>query len=96
MGRQYTVYLMCNQARGTLYIGVTGNLLRRVWEHRQGAVDGFTKRYGVKQLVWFELYGDILQAIQREKQLKRWQRDWKIRLVERNNPQWRDLWMDIR
>ena len=82
-------------AGGCLYIGVTGDLVRRVWEHRSGAVPGFTRRYGVDRLVWFEVFDDASAAIQREKTLKQWLRAWKIALIERNNPTWRDLYNDI-
>ena len=78
--------------RGTLYIGVTSQLIRRAWEHREGEVPGFTKRYGLKKLVWFEPWDRIIDAIQREKSLKRWPRQWKINLIERDNPDWSDLY----
>jgi putative endonuclease len=91
----YYVYLLTSRPRGTLYIGVTGNLVRRVWEHRSGAVPGFTRRYGVTRLVWFQPFDDVGAAIQREKTLKHWLRAWKIALIERNNPTWRDLYHEI-
>ena len=78
--------------RGTLYIGVTSQLSRRMWEHRDGVYPGFTKRYGLRRLVWYEPYEDMSIAIQREKSLKRWPRDWKINLIERENPHWSDLY----
>ncbi len=93
--RDLFVYLMSNKPRGTLYVGVTNDLLRRCVEHRDGIIDGFTKRYGVTQLVWFETTPNIAAAIQREKTLKHWPRAWKIDLVERMNPDWRDLFADI-
>ncbi|WP_239309220.1 GIY-YIG nuclease family protein [Rhodanobacter sp. FDAARGOS 1247] len=93
--RQPAVYIMASGERGTLYIGVTGNLRLRVWEHRDGVVEGFTRRYGVKQLGWFEFHPDFPSAITRETQLKRWNRAWKLELVEAGNPQWRDLWEDL-
>ncbi|RYF36569.1 MAG: GIY-YIG nuclease family protein [Comamonadaceae bacterium] len=86
------VYILANRRRATLYIGVTSNLVRRVHEHREGLAKGFTKDYGVKQLVWFEGTPSIVAAIEREKQLKNWRRAWKIELVESVNPTWRDLY----
>jgi len=87
----YFVYIMTNQAHGTLYIGVTNNLERRVEEHRQGEADGFTKKYALRRLVYFEETPSIDAAIAREKQLKRWHRQWKVNLVESANPEWRNL-----
>lgn len=78
-----------------MYVGVTSDLVKRVWEHREGTVDGFTKRYRVKQLVYFEEHASIDEAIQREKQIKTWKRAWKIELIENGNPYWRDLYEDI-
>ncbi|HEX5343200.1 MAG TPA: GIY-YIG nuclease family protein [Duganella sp.] len=89
------VYIMASGMYGTLYTGVTSNLIRRVWEHREEMVDGFTKEYGVKNLVWFEQHADIYAAITREKQIKKWEREWKIRLIQQTNPLWRDLFPDI-
>jgi putative endonuclease len=91
----YYVYMLASRPRGTVYIGVTGDLVRRVSEHRSGAVPGFTRRYGVSRLVWFEIFGDVNAAIQREKTLKHWLRAWKIALIERNNPTWRDLYDEV-
>ena len=88
------VYLMASRRNGTLYLGVTGDLIRRVHEHRTGGA-GFTARYEVRHLVWFEPHDDITVAIQRETSLKRWKRAWKIALIERDNPAWRDLWEEI-
>ncbi len=85
------VYIMTNRPNGTLYVGVTADLARRVWEHREGTADGFTKRYGIKRLVYAEPYEDIVSAIQRETALKRWLRAWKVRLIVETNPQWEDL-----
>jgi len=93
--RQYHVYIMASRRNGTLYVGVTGDLIRRVHQHRTGEVDGFTKRYGVKMLVHFEGFGDVGMALQREKNLKYWSRAWKLALIEAGNPDWRDLWADI-
>lgn len=89
--KRYFVYLLAGRRNGTLYVGVTSDLLRRVWEHRSGFVDGFTKRYGVHDLVWFETHASAEAAITREKQIKRWNRAWKIRLIEAANPYWHDL-----
>ncbi len=92
---QFYVYIMASQRNGTLYIGVTNNLVRRAYEHREGLVEGFTKRYGVKLLVYFETYSDIRDAINREKKLKGWKRSWKLHLVEEMNPEWKDLYYEI-
>ncbi|SNT61681.1 putative endonuclease [Tardiphaga sp. OK246] len=88
----YYFYLLASRKYGTLYIGVTNDLIRRVYEHRSKEVDGFTRRYDVDKLVWFEVYDDVLSAIAREKELKKWRRDWKIRLIEEQNPNWMDLY----
>ncbi len=93
--KQPAAYLLASNRRGTLYVGVTSNLIQRVWEHREGQVDGFTNRHNVKTLVWYELHETMGEAIQREKTLKKWNRAWKLRLVEDGNPNWRDLWTDI-
>lgn len=85
------VYMMASRKHGTIYIGVTTDLVGRVVEHREGLLDGFTKRYGVKRLVWFERHESIRPAIQREKSLKKYRREWKINLIERDNPHWDDL-----
>ena len=92
---QPCIYIMASHRNGTLYIGVTSDLARRVWEHRESIVDGFTKRYGLKRLVWFEYRESMVGAIQREKSLKRWSREWKINLIERDNPHWDDLYPQI-
>ena len=86
------VYMMASKRNGTLYIGVTSNLLKRAWEHREGVADGFTKRYGCKSLAWFEAHDDLQEARQREVRLKKWNRSWKLRLIEEQNPEWRDLY----
>ena len=91
----YSVYIVTNKPRGTLYIGVTDDLVRRIHEHREGLVAGFTKRYGLKQLVYLERYDDPQTAIQREKNIKHWSRAWKLDLMATVNPQWRDLYSDI-
>jgi putative endonuclease len=89
------VYVLASKQNGTLYIGVTSDLVRRVYEHRQEVVYGFTQRYGVKRLVHFEYHDDIRNALQREKTLKRWPREWKLNLIERSNPNWHDLYTNI-
>jgi putative endonuclease len=91
----YYVYIMASWRNGTLYIGVTGDLARRVYQHRTGEVDGFTKRHAVKMLVHVEAFDRVEEAIQREKSLKRWPRRWKIALIERENPEWRDMYEDL-
>jgi putative endonuclease len=83
------------QKNGTLYIGVTSDLIKRIWEHKNNLVDGFTKRYGVHLLVWFELHENMNAAIEREKNMKEWKRAWKLNLIEKSNPDWRDLYDDI-
>ena len=90
------VYILASRRNGTLYVGVTAEIVSRVWDHRSGAVDGFTKTYGVHLLVYVEFHETMAQAILREKQIKEWRRTWKIELIERANPQWRDLYDDMR
>ena len=89
------VYILASQRNGTLYIGVTSNLIKRIWEHRSGVVEGFTHRYRVHSLVYHEQHETMESAITREKQLKKWNRAWKLHLIEEGNPQWSDLWPDI-
>ncbi|HZK91885.1 MAG TPA: GIY-YIG nuclease family protein [Stellaceae bacterium] len=89
------VYIMTNQPNATLYVGVTSNLARRVWEHREGLVEGFTKRYGLKHLVFAERHATILLAIQREHNIKHWPRQWKLRVISAQNPEWADLYDQI-
>jgi len=93
--KQPCVYLLASRWRGTLYLGVTSNLVCRVWQHRQGIVEGFSKRHHVHDLVWFEQHATMPGAIAREKAIKEWKRNWKIELVERMNPRWRDLYPDL-
>jgi putative endonuclease len=93
--KQPCVYILASRYHGTLYIGVTSDLIKRVWEHKIDAVDGFTKRYGVHDLVWYELHGSMHEAIAREKAIKEWKRVWKIDLIEKANPQWCDLYSEI-
>lgn len=91
MQKRYSVYLLASKRRGTLYVGVTNDLVRRACEHREGAVPGFTRTYNIKRLVWFEEYADVQDAIAHEKRLKRWRREWKIALIEKGNPDWKNL-----
>ena len=95
MAKAYYVYILTSRRYGTLYTGVTSDLIKRAWQHREGFVDGFTKSYGVKQLVWYEVHDDVRSAITREKQIKKWNRAWKIELIQGQNPQWRDLYEDV-
>lgn len=92
---QAYVYILASRKNGTLYIGVTSDLIKRIWEHKSDVVDGFTKRYRVHDLVWFEAHESMLEAIKREKALKEWQRNWKIELIEKSNPDWRDLYREM-
>ncbi|AMG74650.1 GIY-YIG nuclease family protein [Sphingopyxis granuli] len=91
----YYVYIMASQKNGTIYIGVTNDIIRRTYEHREGQLTGFSQKYRVKHLVHYEEFQDIRDAIQREKRLKKWNRAWKIQLIETQNPDWRDLWFDL-
>ena len=93
--KQPHVYILANKRNGTLYTGVTSNLPQRVWQHKNDLVEGFTKRYGVHTLVWYETHETMESAMTREKALKEWNRAWKIRLIEANNPTWRDLYQDV-
>ncbi len=93
--KQPCVYILASKRNGTLYIGVTSDLVKRGWEHRTNAVDGFTKKYNVHKLVYYEVSDDMISGISREKQLKKWRRAWKLRLIEERNPEWRDLWQEI-
>ena len=86
-----TVYLLASARNGTLYTGVTSNIMQRIGQHREGTFDGFTKRYSIKTLVWFEQHSTMEYAIQREKRVKKWRRTWKLKLIEEQNPTWRDL-----
>jgi putative endonuclease len=95
MDKQPCVYILASGRNGTLYVGVTSNLVKRVYEHRTSAVDGFTKRYGIHDLVWYEVHETMESAILREKQIKKWYRNAKLRLIERENPDWRDLWPEL-
>jgi putative endonuclease len=95
MDKYFAVYIMASARNGTLYTGISSNLIKRVWEHREGVVDGFTKQYAVKDLVWYEIFDDPVTAITREKNIKKWNRGWKLKLIEQMNPQWRDLFGEI-
>ena len=95
MDQYFYVYILASDRNGTLYTGVTSDLLKRVWEHKNKFVEGFTKQHGVDKLMWFEQHEEIAQAITREKQIKKWNRLWKIRLIEERNPAWKDLWESI-
>ncbi len=95
VNKRPAVYILASKRNGTLYIGVTSDLAKRTWEHKNNMVEGFTKRYGVHQLVWYELHESMGAAIKREKQLKEWKRQWKLELIESTNPHWQDLYQTI-
>jgi putative endonuclease len=95
MSKTYYVYILASKRNGTLYIGVTNDLTRRVWEHREGVVPGFTKKYGVKMLVYYETFAGIHDAIQREKRLKKYKREWKMNLIQKDNVEWNDLYATL-
>ena len=95
MTKHPAVYILASKRNGTLYVGVTSDLRKRVWQHKNGELGGFTQKYGVHMLVYYETYVDMTEAIRREKQLKKWRRAWKVELIEKGNPQWRDLWAEI-
>ena len=90
--RQYYVYILASKRNGTLYIGVTNNLIKRTWQHKNGLVEGFTKKYKVHSLVYYEIYRNIEDAILREKRMKKWKRSWKLNMIEKFNPDWKDLY----
>jgi putative endonuclease len=93
--KQSYVYILANKRNGTLYIGVTSDLIKRIWQHKNHAVEGFTDKYSTDQLVYFEAHEDIKSAITREKQIKVWKRKWKLELIEKDNPDWHDLYPEI-
>ena len=95
MIKQPAVYILASERNGTLYIGVTSDLVKRIWEHKNNLIKGFTKRYCVHHLVWYELHYSMNCAIEREKNIKEWKRAWKIRLIEKDNPNWNDLYDSI-
>lgn len=92
---RFYVYILASRRNGTLYIGMTDDLLRRIWQHREGNVPGFTANYAVKMLVWYEQHETRESALTRERRLKKWNRAWKLQLIEQMNPAWRDLWDDV-
>jgi putative endonuclease len=96
MKENFYVYILASQRRGILYIGVTSDLIKRVYEHKSGLVDGFTKQYGVHRLVYYEVAEDAEAALTRERQIKKWNRAWKLRLIEEHNPEWEDLYNSLR
>jgi len=93
--KQPAVYILASKRNGTLYVGVTSDLIKRAWEHKNGITGGFTKKYNVHTLVYYQIFEDMSSAILREKQIKKWRRAWKIELIEKSNRTWRDLWPDI-
>ncbi len=93
--QKYYVYIICNKRNGTLYIGITSDLIKRTWQHKNGLVKGFSEQYGLKTLVYFEAYQNVEEAILREKRLKKWNREWKIKLIEKTNPDWKDLYQRL-
>ncbi|HPL64616.1 MAG TPA: GIY-YIG nuclease family protein [Syntrophales bacterium] len=95
MRKQPAVYILASRRNGTLYTGVTSDLPKRVWEHKNDLVEGFTSRYGVHMLVWFELHENMFSAIEKEKRIKGWKRSWKLELIEKNNPAWQDLFETV-
>jgi len=95
MPKQPAVYILANKRNGTLYIGVTSDLPKRAWEHKNDLVEGFASKYKIHRLVYYEIYGDMMSAITREKQMKKWNRAWKLELIEEENPEWNDLWDEI-
>lgn len=95
MDKDFCVYILASKRNGTLYIGVTSDLVKRIWQHKESFVDSFTKKYAVKTLVYYEQHGSAESAIRREKRLKEWKRKWKLELIEKHNPSWEDLYYEI-
>lgn len=95
MNKQPAVYILTSKRNGTLYVGVTSDLKKRIWEHKNNIIDGFTKQYNVHQLAWYELHYSMESAIIREKRIKEWKRNWKLQLIENNNPDWHDLYESL-
>jgi len=95
VNKQPAVYILASKRNGTLYIGVTSDLAKRIWEHKNNVIEGFTKRYNIHRLVWYELHENMESAINREKQMKEWKRRWKLELIENSNPDWQDLYDNI-
>ncbi|MDP2277339.1 MAG: GIY-YIG nuclease family protein [Nitrospirota bacterium] len=94
--KRFYVYILCNKRNGTLYTGITSDLIKRIYEHKNNLVDGFTEKYNVHRLIWYEIHESAESAINREKQIKKWKRAWKLELIERHNPQWDDLYESLR
>ncbi len=95
MRPQYFIYILASKKNGTLYIGITNNLIKRVYEHKNNLIKGFTQKYNIHQLVYYEVFNDVYEAITREKRLKKWKRQWKIELIRKFNPEWKDLYEKI-
>ena len=95
MDKQFYVYILASKRNGTLYTGITSNLAQRIWQHKQNMIEGFTKKYDVKVLVYYEVHDNAESAITREKRIKKWRRSWKLRLIEDKNPHWKDLYEGI-
>ena len=95
MEKQFYAYMLASKRNGTLYLGVTSDIVKRVWQHKNSLAEGFTKKYGIKRLVYYEIHKDAENALKREKQLKKWRRAWKLELIEEKNSEWRDLYADI-
>ena len=95
MTKEFYVYILAKERNGTFYVGVTSDLIKRVWEHKNEVAEGFTKKYGIKTLVYYEVYSDAENAIKREKRLKKWPREWKLKVIEKLNPKWEDLYEKI-
>ena len=95
MTKEFYVYILASKRNGTLYTGITSNLTQRVWQHKNNAIEGFTQKYNVKMLVFYEVHDNVESAITREKQIKKWRRAWKLQLIENRNPQWADLYEEI-
>ena len=95
MEKEFYVYILASKRNGTLYTGVTSNLIKRIWQHKNELVEGFSKKYNVKNLVYYETHSNVESAITREKRIKKWQRAWKLRLIESKNPDWKDLYEEI-
>jgi len=93
--KEYFIYILANKKNGTLYIGITNNLIRRIYEHKNDLIDGFSKKYGIHNLVYYESYNDVRDALNRETQMKKWNRKWKIELIEKSNPEWNDLYNEL-
>ena len=95
MEKEFYVYILASKKNGTLYTGVTSNIIKRTWQHKNGLIEGFSKKYNIKNLVYYEVHANPESAITREKQIKKWRRAWKLRLIEEKNPEWKDLYEEI-